>query len=176
LGILGVGGQLSRLGVEEARAASIPSRPRCAPNRDCCGYPNRKIVCNALPVACGREGDRCCGRSDASCASQCDCCRGLACSGGRCRVGDGDGGCCGGSTCQSGWTCCTMKGVSPCIDRDDLQCCRSAMCQRAGLLRHLLLCKGMEMLWRWTLLPGRLALWQNGLSRRSIRRCLSRVD
>jgi hypothetical protein len=127
----GAAGLLTRLGAEEAQAACTERRRQCSRNGECCGYPNRNVVCDALPGACDRSGDRCCGRSDASCTSQCDCCRGLTCAGGRCRAGDG-GDSCGGSTCQSGWSCCTISGYSQCIDPDHLRCCRSSICERGG--------------------------------------------
>jgi hypothetical protein len=77
-------------------------------------------------AACARPGGRCSGGRK--------CCQGLTCRGGRCGLGNdgGGGGGCGGTTCQRNWTCCTISGVSRCIDRNSLQCCRSAICQKGG--------------------------------------------
>ena len=88
LAIGGVAGLLARFGTEEARAACTERRRRCSRNGECCGYPDRNVVCDALPGACDRSGDRCCGRTDASCSSKCDCCRGLSCLGGRLATAD----------------------------------------------------------------------------------------
>ena len=128
----GLAGLLTRLETDDAGAACTQRRRRCSRNGECCGYPNRDVVCDALPRACNRSGDRCCGRSDASCTSHCDCCKGLACGGGRCRVSSDGGGDCGGTTCRSGWSCCTISGYSQCIDRDKLLCCRSSICEKGG--------------------------------------------
>jgi hypothetical protein len=127
----GLAGLLTRLGTEEAGAACTQRRRRCSRNRDCCGYPNRDVVCGALPSECDRNGGRCCGQLDASCSSNCDCCQGLTCSGGRCRVGS-DGGACGNTTCPSGQTCCSISGFPQCIDPDFLHCCQSAICSKGS--------------------------------------------
>lgn len=132
LAIGGVAGLLTRFATEEARAACTERRRRCSRNGECCGYPDRNVVCDALPGACDRSGDRCCGRTDASCSSKCDCCRGLSCLGGRCRSSDGGGDNCGGTTCSGDSTCCTISGFSRCIDPDFLRCCRSSICERGG--------------------------------------------
>lgn len=127
-----IAGLLARLGAEDASAACVRRRKRCSRDRECCGNPNQNIICDPLPSSCDRSGERCCGRSDAQCSSHCDCCRGFACSGGRCRSsGDGGEGC-GGTTCPSGWTCCEISGVSRCIDPDYLRCCRSSICEQDG--------------------------------------------
>ena len=132
----GLAGLLTRLGTEDARAACTKRRKRCSQNGECCGNSDGNVVCGAPSGSCDRNGDRCCGRSDASCTSPCDCCRGLTCGGGRCREsgggGGGGGGGCGGKTCQSGWTCCTVSGFPKCIDRDSLHCCRSAICEKGA--------------------------------------------
>ena len=132
LAVGGLAGLLTRLGTEDAGAACTQRRRRCSRNRECCGYPNRDIVCDPLPRACDRSGDRCCGRSSASCTSHCDCCQGLTCSGGRCRASDDGGEECGGTTCSSGLSCCTISGFHQCIDRDKLRCCSSSICERRG--------------------------------------------
>jgi hypothetical protein len=132
LAVGGLAGLVTRLGTEDANAACTERRRRCSRDGECCGYPNRDIVCDALPGACDRNGDRCCGRSDASCSSQCDCCRGLTCSGGRCRASGGDGGDCGDTTCPRDRSCCNVSGFSQCIDLDYLHCCRSTICQKGA--------------------------------------------
>jgi hypothetical protein len=133
LAVGGFAGLLTRLGTEGARAACTQRRHRCSRDGECCGHPDRDIVCDPLPPACDRNGDRCCGRSDASCTSPCDCCKGLTCGGGRCRASNDGGGTCGGKTCRRGWNCCTISGFSSnCIDPDQLRCCRSSICERGG--------------------------------------------
>jgi hypothetical protein len=127
----GLAGLLTRLGSEDAGAACTQRRRQCSRNRDCCGYPDRDVVCDSLPRACDRSGDRCCGRTDASCSSECDCCRGLTCGGGRCRASGSGGGDCGG-TCTGNQSCCTVSGFPQCIDPDYLRCCRSSICERGG--------------------------------------------
>ena len=132
LAVGGLAGLLTRLETDDAGAACTARRHRCSRKGECCGYPNRDVVCDALPRACDRSGDRCCGRSSASCTSHCDCCKGLACGGGRCRASNDSGEDCGGTTCRSGLTCCTVSGFHQCIDRDRLICCRSSICERGG--------------------------------------------
>jgi hypothetical protein len=129
LAVGGVAGLLARLEAEDARAACTARRHRCSRDGECCG---RDVVCDALPGACDRSGDRCCGRSDATCSSKCDCCKGLTCSGGRCRTSSDGGGDCGGTTCSDGLSCCTISGFHQCIDRDYLRCCGSIFCPRSG--------------------------------------------
>ena len=127
----GLASLLTRLGRGEIGAACTQRRRRCTRNRDCCGYPDRDVVCDALPSACDRSGDRCCGQPDASCSGKCDCCQGLTCSGGRCRVGS-DGDACGNTTCPSGQRCCSISGFPQCIDPDFLHCCQSAICSKGS--------------------------------------------
>jgi hypothetical protein len=129
LAVGGLAGLLTHLGTEEAGAACTQRRRQCSRNRDCCGYPDGEVVCDALPSSCDRNGDRCCGQSNASCSSKCDCCQGLTCSGGRCRLGN-DGGACGNTTCPSGQNCCAISGFPQCIDPDFLHCCPSAICSK----------------------------------------------
>lgn len=76
-----------------------------------------------------------CKRLWGRCSRDGECCRRLRCRQGRCRPridGGGGGGDCGGTTCSGDWTCCTISGVSRCIDPDYLRCCSSSICQRAG--------------------------------------------
>jgi hypothetical protein len=82
-----------------------------------------KATCKSFWRRCSREGE---------------CCRRLRCRNGRCLPhnsgggGGGGGGHCGGQSCRNGWSCCTISGVSRCIDRDRLICCRSSICERGG--------------------------------------------
>ena len=79
-----------------------------------------QAACKQLWRRCSRDGE---------------CCRRLRCRRGRClpryRSGGGDGEC-GGQTCEGDWSCCRISGVSRCIDRDRLICCRSSICERGG--------------------------------------------
>jgi hypothetical protein len=127
--VSGITAALTQLRTEDA-AACTQRRHQCSRNGDCCGYPNQDIYCDALPSSCDRNGDRCCGRSGASCSRKCDCCRGLTCSGGRCRSSNDGGGSCGNTTCPSGQKCCTISGFPQCIDPDFLHCCQSAICTK----------------------------------------------
>jgi hypothetical protein len=132
LAVGGFAGLLTRLGTEDAGAACTARRHRCSHDRECCGHSDGDVVCDAPSSACDRNGHRCCGRSGASCLTPCDCCRGLLCGGGSCRASSDGGQDCGGSPCPSGSTCCTVKGVQRCIDRDLFRCCRSGVCERGG--------------------------------------------
>jgi hypothetical protein len=79
-----------------------------------------KAACKRLWGRCSRDGE---------------CCQRLRCRGGRClprNGGDGGGENCGGTPCDRDWTCCRISGVSRCIDRDRLICCRSSICERGG--------------------------------------------
>jgi hypothetical protein len=127
----GVAGLLARLGVGEAGAACVERRGRCSAPRECCGSPDRNVTCDRLPSSCGRNGDRCCGRVDARCSGDCDCCSRLTCGGdGRCRSGNGGGGdsVCGGTVCEPGFRCCRFNGVGVCYDPDVLRCCADGLC------------------------------------------------
>jgi hypothetical protein len=97
LAVGGVAGLLTRLEIDDAKAA-----------------------CTRFWGRCSRDGE---------------CCQRMRCRRGRCRPrNDGGGGdeSCGGTTCRSGWSCCTISGTSRCIDRDQLRCCRSSICERGG--------------------------------------------
>ena len=128
----GTAGLLTRLRAGEAEAACVGRRDRCSRGGQFCGHRDRDVGCDRLPRHCRRDGERCCGRDGTGCAADCDCCRGFACDGGRCRSGDGDGGGrrCGGVPCRRGWSCCRFRGVARCIDRDHLHCCRGGICPR----------------------------------------------
>ena len=129
----GIAGLLAGLAAKDASAACVSRRQRCARDRECCGNPDRNIVCDPLPSSCDRSGERCCGRHDARCSSRCDCCQGFTCSSsGRCQSSDDGGESCGGAICERDWTCCRIGGVSRCIDPDNLRCCRSSICERGG--------------------------------------------
>jgi hypothetical protein len=81
------------------------------------------------------EAKAACTRFWGRCSRDGECCRRMRCRRGRCRPrndGGGSGESCGGSTCDSGWSCCKISGVSRCIDRDRLICCRSSICQKGG--------------------------------------------
>ncbi len=75
-----------------------------------------------------------CTRLRRPCSRPGECCPGLTCRNGRCRVrndgGGGGNGSCGGTTCPSGQSCCNVSGFSQCIDRDYLKCCRSSICSK----------------------------------------------
>jgi hypothetical protein len=76
-----------------------------------------------------------CKRLWGHCSRDGECCQRLRCRGGRClprNGGGGDGENCGGRTCERDWSCCRISGVSRCIDRDQLRCCRSSICQKGG--------------------------------------------
>jgi hypothetical protein len=76
-----------------------------------------------------------CTRFWGRCSRDGECCQRMRCRSGRCRPrndGGGGGEGCGGTTCRSGWSCCRISGVSRCIDRDRLICCRSSICERGG--------------------------------------------
>ena len=76
-----------------------------------------------------------CTRFWGRCSRDRECCQRMRCRKGRCRPrndGGGGGDVCGGKTCQSGLSCCTISGYSNCIDRDQLLCCRSSICQKGG--------------------------------------------
>jgi hypothetical protein len=69
-----------------------------------------------------------CRRLGRSCSSNRDCCS-SDCRHGRCWTGSGGGGGgsgqkrCGGQNCQSGWRCCSSRGVSVCVPRNYPVCC-----------------------------------------------------
>ena len=87
----GAVGLVSRLKGGEAAAQVVEAedcrgrRRQCDRNRQCCGN-NRGVVCDPLPRACNKDGQRCCGRTDAPCQAECDCCKGFTCNRkGRCK-------------------------------------------------------------------------------------------
>jgi hypothetical protein len=76
-----------------------------------------------------------CTRFWGRCSRDGQCCKRMRCRRGRCRPrndGGGGGESCGGTTCRSGLSCCTVSGFDQCIDRDRLICCRSSICERGG--------------------------------------------
>lgn len=81
---VGIGGLLTRGGVQEVLADCQGLRKKCKRNSECsCKDPN--VICGRLPKKCNRSGDRCCGTSRADCRSNCDCCKGFICNNnGRC--------------------------------------------------------------------------------------------
>lgn len=75
------------LGVREAVAQAIAPaactgiRQRCSTNAECCG--DGKFICDRISRDCAnnrlRKKQRCCGKLDARCSGDCDCCRGFFC-------------------------------------------------------------------------------------------------
>lgn len=125
----GIAGLLAHFGAGAAGAACVERRRSCSRDRDCCGSQDGDVVCDQLPGASDRNGDRCCGRNDARCASPCDCCAGFTCdAGGRCRSGSESGGQCGLTVCQPGWRCCQFDVSAGCYDPDYLHCCTKGLC------------------------------------------------
>jgi hypothetical protein len=76
---VGVGGLLTRAGMEEVVAACQSRRHKCSRN-DECSCKDSNVICDRLPNKCNRSGDRCCGTSKASCKANCDCCKGFVCN------------------------------------------------------------------------------------------------
>ena len=81
---VGIGGLLTRGGVEEVLADCQGRRKKCDRNSECnCNDAN--VICDRLARRCDKRGDRCCGTSKASCRADCDCCKGFECNRGNCK-------------------------------------------------------------------------------------------
>lgn len=81
----GLGGFLGRSGTTAQVVAEACQRrqSRCNRDRQCkcnTGEQFKNVVCDPLPRKCDKRGERCCGRSDATCDRDCDCCRGYRCN------------------------------------------------------------------------------------------------
>lgn len=83
-GAVGIGGLLTRGGVEEVLADCQGRRRKCDNNNQC-NCKDRNVICDKLPRKCDKSGQRCCGTSQASCQKDCDCCKGFECHRGQCR-------------------------------------------------------------------------------------------
>jgi hypothetical protein len=76
---VGIGGLLTRGGVEEVLAKCKEPREQCNSNGECqCKDGN--FICGRLSRKCNKSGDRCCGTSRADCKANCDCCKGFSCN------------------------------------------------------------------------------------------------
>ena len=84
----GIGGFLGRGSAAAGVVAEACQRrqSRCNRDRQCecsSGAEFRNVTCDKLKRRC-KSGDRCCGRDEATCNSDCDCCRRYRCSNNKC--------------------------------------------------------------------------------------------
>jgi hypothetical protein len=75
---VGVGGLLTRVGMGEVVAACKKRGEPCSRNSEC-NCKDRNVICDPLDTRHCKGKDRCCGTSEASCSSRCDCCDGFSC-------------------------------------------------------------------------------------------------
>ena len=85
-GAAGIGNLLTRgaAGAGDVVAQACQARQsKCNRNRNCeCnkGEKFEHVACDPLPGKCNKNGDRCCGKSGATCDKDCDCCKNHSCN------------------------------------------------------------------------------------------------
>ena len=85
-GAAGIGSLLTRgvAGAEDVVAQACQNRQtKCDRDRQCeCkeGKKFKHVACAPLPGKCDKNGDRCCGKKDAKCDKDCDCCKDFQCN------------------------------------------------------------------------------------------------
>jgi hypothetical protein len=83
-GAAGIGGLLTRGGVGAVTDLACQNRQtKCNRNRNCechSGDKFKNVACDPLPGKCKKDGERCCGKSGATCDKDCDCCKNHRCN------------------------------------------------------------------------------------------------
>ena len=130
-GTAGIGSLLTRgvVGAQDVVAAACQNRQStCNRNRNCechTGEKFKNVACDPLPGKCKKNGDRCCGKADATCDQDCDCCKNFKCNNKKC-VNDNNNNCKKkGDHCNSSNDCCNdlkCNNHNKCQDKNNNNC------------------------------------------------------
>jgi hypothetical protein len=108
----GIGSLLTRgvAGAQDVIAAACQNRQsKCNRNRQCeCknGDKFKNVACDPLPGKCNKNGKRCCGKQDATCDKDCDCCKGYQCNNNKCDNNNNNNCKKKGQNCNNSKDCC----------------------------------------------------------------------